>query len=75
MIIPYLIVKLIEGDNDGLVTPSSAMWREFKGLIRGKTARGISHADIVDLRRINYSKIDIRDVYIKIVEDLKEKGY
>jgi triacylglycerol lipase len=75
VIIPHFVVKLIEGDNDGLVTSSSAMWGEFKGLVNGKTARGISHADIVDLRRMNFSKIDIRDVYIKIVEDLKCKGY
>ncbi|MGH4119502.1 hypothetical protein [Clostridium sp.] len=60
MVIPHFIVKLIKGDNDGLVTPSSAKWGEFKGLISGETSRGISHADIVDFRRMGYSKIDIR---------------
>jgi len=44
-------------------------------LITGKTARGISHADIVDFRRMNYSKLDIRNVYISIVEDLKNNGF
>ncbi|HEX9062781.1 MAG TPA: alpha/beta fold hydrolase [Clostridia bacterium] len=75
MTIPHFVVKLIEGDNDGLVTPNSAKWGDFKGLISGKTKRGISHADIVDFRRMNFSKIDIRDVYIGIVEDLKIKGF
>lgn len=74
MVIPHFVVRLFEGDNDGLVTPSSAMWGEFKGIIRGKTSRGISHADIVDLRRRNYSKIDIRNIYIEIVEGLKLMG-
>ena len=75
MVIPHFVVKLIEGDNDGLVTPNSAKWGKFKGLISGKTKRGISHADIVDFRRTNYSGIDIRDVYIDIVEDLKNNGF
>lgn len=75
MVIPHFIVKLIEGDNDGLVTPNSAKWGDYKGLISGKTKRGISHADIVDFRRMNYSKIDIRSVYISIVEDLKNNGF
>jgi len=45
MVIPQYVVKIFEGDNDGLVTPNSAKWGEFKGLISGKTSRGISHAD------------------------------
>ncbi|MFT5874855.1 MAG: triacylglycerol lipase [Clostridium sp.] len=75
MAIPHFVVKLGEGDNDGLVTPNSAKWGEFKGLISGETARGISHADIVDFRRMGYSKIDIRGIYIGIVEDLKNNGF
>ena len=75
MAVPHSVVKIFEGDNDGLVTPDSAKWGEYKGLISGKTARGISHADIVDFRRMNYSKIDIRNVYISIVEDLKNNGF
>lgn len=75
MFIPHFVVKLIEGDNDGLVTPNSARWGEYKGLICGNTKRGISHADIVDFRRMNYSQMDIRDVYIGIVENLKNNGF
>lgn len=75
MFIPHFIIKLIEGDNDGLVTPESAKWGNFKGLISGKTMRGVSHADIVDFRRRNYSGIDIREVYVEIIEGLKNSGF
>lgn len=78
-----LFVKLIEGENDGLVTPESAKWADFKGIYYGSTNRGISHADEVDVRRMNFSKKicedknavnDIRAFYVNIVCDLKQKG-
>jgi triacylglycerol lipase len=78
---PNLIVGWIEGENDGLVTPESAAWTNFKGVLRGTTRRGISHADEVDARRMNFTKkssengiSDIRNVYIAIVSELKQMG-
>lgn len=78
---PNLCVGFIEGENDGLVTPESATWTNFRGILRGKTSRGISHADEVDLRRMKFSKkssadgvTDIREVYITLVSELKEMG-
>lgn len=69
---PNLFVSLIEGENDGLVTPESASWTNF---------RGISHADEVDARRMNFSKrsckngiTDIREFYIDVVSQLKQMG-
>ena len=35
MAIPHCVVKIFEGDNDGLVIPNSAKWGEYKGLISG----------------------------------------
>ena len=52
----YLFVWLIEGENDGLVTPEAAKWTNFGNILRGATRRGISHADEVDLRRMNFTK-------------------
>lgn len=82
MFFTNLVVSFIEGENDGLVTPDSAKWGDFKGVLKGNTNRGISHADTVDFRRRNFSKVtnstgvyDIRNVYIDIVSDLKEKGF
>jgi triacylglycerol lipase len=82
MFFPHFTISLIEGENDGLVTPESAKWGNFKGILKGNTNRGISHADEVDARRMKLSARkdtgdinDICDVYVKIVSDLKSMGY
>ena len=73
-------VNEIEGENDGLLTPSSAKWGDFKGVYRGAENRGISHCDEVDMRRKPLSKkkgndvSDILDVYKKILIDLQKCG-
>lgn len=73
--IPYILVKLTEGENDGLVCTESAKWGVFRGILRNKYKRGISHGDIVDLRREDYKGFDVIEKYIEIVSDLKNKGY
>lgn len=73
--IPHMIVKLCEGENDGLVTVGSARWGEFKGVFRNKHRRGISHGDIIDLRRDDYKGFDVIEEYVKIVSELKDKGF
>ncbi|QAA32177.1 alpha/beta fold hydrolase [Clostridium manihotivorum] len=82
MFIPHFVVNLVEGQNDGLVTPKSAEWTNFKGVFRGSTNRGISHGDEVDIRRMRLSRKsssegvnDICDVYCQIVAELKSLGY
>ena len=47
--VPCLIIRAMDGKNDGLVTPESAMWGEFKGTIANRKHRGISHGDMIDL--------------------------
>ena len=76
-----LFVWLIEGENDGLVTPTAATWTNFKGVLRGATRRGISHADEVDARRMNFTRkksengvSDIRNFYIDVASELKQMG-
>jgi len=78
---PNLFVWLIEGESDGLVTPESATWTNFRGVLRRSTRRGISHADEVDVRRRNFTKkicekgiFDIREFYIDLISDLKQTG-
>jgi triacylglycerol lipase len=73
--IPYILVKLTEGENDGLVAVDSAKWGEFKGVLRNKRGRGISHGDIIDLRREDYKEFDVIEKYVEIVAELKDKGY
>jgi len=80
--IPYKVVARNEGENDGLVTPASAMWGSFRGIVRGAGRRGVSHADEVDMRRRDIPCVigdeafsDIRQVYVGIVEELKGMGF
>lgn len=74
-ILTHFIIKLVEGDNDGLCTVDSGKWGNYKGEITGKKFAGISHAGVIDLYRFNYSGVDIREKYIEIVEDLKKRGF
>jgi triacylglycerol lipase len=77
---PNLAVRIIEGENDGLLVPDSVKWGEFKGIYRGVGRRGISHCDEVDMRRMRFSRkkgdgvSDIIDVYKTIVTGLQSKG-
>ncbi|SHK53611.1 triacylglycerol lipase [Clostridium cavendishii DSM 21758] len=73
--IPYILVKLTEGDNDGLVSINSAKWGEFKGVLKNNHNRGISHGDIIDLRRDDYKGFDVIEKYVEIVSELKNIGY
>lgn len=81
MCIPNIVVALIEGENDGLLTPESVKWGEFKGIYKGTGRRGISHCDEVDMRRRVFSKkkgngvSDILEVYEEIYATLSELNY
>ena len=37
--------------------------------------RGITHGDMIDLNRENIDGFDVRETYVKIVSDLKQKGF
>ena len=57
--VPCLIIRAMDGKNDGLVTPESAMWGEFKGTLSNRKHRGISHGDMIDLTREDYRESDV----------------
>ncbi len=73
--IPQAVMMFKAGTNDGLVTIESAKWGEFKGTLKSSENRGISHADQIDLMRKDYDGFDITEEYVKIVSELKEKGF
>ncbi|PJI10301.1 alpha/beta hydrolase [Clostridium sp. CT7] len=73
--IPYIFSKLTAGENDGLVSIDSAKWGDFRGVLRNNHRRGISHGDIIDLRREDYKGFDILEKYVEIVSELKNKGF
>ncbi len=76
------VIKMIEGENDGLVSVESAKWGESFTLLTGRTNRGVSHYDEIDFRRSPLSSkrsgdgiADICDVYKAIVKDLADRGF
>ena len=79
LFVPGMVVKLLEGPNDGLLPPSSAVWTNFRGVITGNSCRGISHCDEVDMRRRKLTTrcgdgvSDIVEFYADIVQDLQAR--
>lgn len=73
--IPWCMIRPLEGDNDGLVSTYSAKWGEFRGVFANQRARGISHGDMIDLKRQDYKGFDVVETYVQIVAELKEKGF
>lgn len=61
--------------NDGLVTIESAKWGNFKKTFISTGRRGISHGDMIDLKREDYKGFDVIEAYVEIVAQLKEMGY
>lgn len=70
----YLLSKKYEGANDGLVSVKSAGWGELLGVISTKK-QGVSHADMIDLTRQNRKGFDVLEFYVKLLEELKKKGF
>lgn len=72
-----LIVDFFEGRNDGLVSLRSAQWGERFTVLEPKGSRGVSHLDLIDLRRTKLGMRecdDITTLYINIARDLKNRG-
>lgn len=70
----YHLVKHFDGPNDGLVSEDSFQWGERYQLLTVKGKRGISHGDIVDMNRENIPEFDVREFYVQLVADLKNRG-
>ena len=71
----YHIAKHFNGANDGLVSESSFRWGENYTFLTIPGKRGISHGDMVDLNRENIPGFDVREFYVQLVADLKNKGF
>lgn len=72
---PYFIGLFSRKKSDGLVSVDAAKWGEFKGVLKTRRPRGISHGDIIDLRRHDYKGFDVREFYVKMVAELKQMGF
>lgn len=71
----YHLVKSFDGNNDGLVGEESCAWGQDFQFITVKGRRGISHADMIDLNRENFPGFDVREFYVNLVSELREKGF
>lgn len=70
----YMLIKKLNGANDGLVWEKSAVHGEHRDITPPKK-RGISHGDMIDLFRENIEGFDVREFYAGIVSDLKKQGW
>jgi triacylglycerol lipase len=68
------IVKTIDGENDGLVAVESMPWGESFLFVEPSGKRGISHADMIDQTRKDIRDFDVCELYVGIVQRLKERG-
>jgi triacylglycerol lipase len=74
--IPWEICKYYEGDNDGLVSVTSAKWGNFRGVISGSSLScGVDHAGIINHLFGITPGFDAPQFYITLVNDLKSRGY
>jgi triacylglycerol lipase len=61
----------LSGPNDGVVSVRSARWGDRVTEIAG----GISHRDLVDIKKKKVSGVDIPLWYVDIVNDLRRRGF
>ena len=73
--IGYLLIKKLNGANDGLVWEDSAKHGERFRLVTNDKKRGISHGDVIDLMRENIEGFDVREFYVGLVSELREEGF
>lgn len=71
----YPMVKHYDGPNDGLVAQNSCSWGATFKLLIPPHFKGISHGDMIDLKRANIRDFDVREFYVQLVSDLREKGF
>lgn len=70
----YRLAKHFNGPNDGLVAEESFAWGQKYTLLRPAGKRGISHGDMIDLNRENIDGFDVREFYVQLAADLKQRG-
>lgn len=74
--IPFIIGCLVgTRENDGLVPEPSAHWGHFCQTLTNTRLHGISHGDLIDLKRDDYRGFDIISKYVEIVSELKKQGF
>lgn len=68
------LAGFFDGPNDGLVGQNAFEWGQRYTLLTARGRRGISHGDMIDLNRENLPELDVREFYVGLVSDLKQRG-
>ena len=71
----YGLIKQTSGENDGIVSLKSSKWGDDFTIINGLESGGISHSEIIDIKRMRISGVDIPSEYLKIINKLAIKGF
>ena len=72
----WKIIKPYDGDNDGLVSTTSAQWGEFKGVVSGCSfLGGVNHTAAVRPSILPTPGYDPPNFLKGVVADLKTRGY
>ena len=70
----YMLNRKDGTGNDGLVVKESALRGSNTYMITKSGNRGLSHGDMIDLFRENIDGFDVREFYVGLVKNLKERG-
>ena len=73
--VSYPMVKKHDGENDSLVSVDSFSFGESCRILSNEKDRGISHGDMIDLNRENIDGFDVREFYVELLSELREKGF
>ena len=65
-----LVFDRHDEETDGMVSPASAAWGDYRG-----TLTGVSHQALCDLYRCDTAGFDVRAFYRGLVKELAEKGF
>ncbi len=71
----YHLAKYFDGPNDGLVGEKSFPWGDTYQMLTVNGPRGISHGDMIDLNRENIPEFDVREFYVQLIANLKQRGF
>ncbi len=71
----YHLAKYFDGPNDGLVGEKSFPWGDDFQMLTVNGPRGISHGDMIDLNRENIPEFDVREFYVQLIANLKQRGF
>lgn len=69
-----MMMQFMDNANDGMVSVDSFGWGESFKFLTTDSPVGISHCDMTDLNRTNLPGFDVREFYVQLVSELREKG-